>query len=203
MKNKKALRKGMATVYGSEELERKITPEILRETFRYDPSTGVFYWKIDRPFGSIKAGQVVKGSLWSNKSRDYPSLIVRGIQVRAHRAAFAIMNGRWPKQIDHINGNLGDNRWANLRECEHWQNSFNKASRKPPRAVFRGVLLRWGKYNARIQARGRYFWLGSFDSPEEAARAYDLAAIRHHGEFARLNFPDRRADYKKEIMGAA
>jgi hypothetical protein len=56
------------------------------------------------------------------------------------------------------------------------------------------IHARTKRWNARIQAHGTRLWLGEFDTPEEAARAYDAAARRLHGPYARLNFPE---DYEQ------
>lgn len=95
--------------------------------------------------------------------------------------------------VDHINGNVYDNRRSNLRVCSTTQNLQNRRYYKARKeAKFKGVNIRGGLIYAQI-SRGdgssgvRY--LGRYDSQISAARAYDAAAKILFGEFACLNFP--------------
>jgi hypothetical protein len=92
--------------------------------------------------------------------------------------------------IDHINGDGLDNRQSNLRCATNQQNQFNSRKRRDNTSGFRGVCWREDKkrWRARIRVGGKQQHLGLFKTAEEAARAYDEAAKRLHGEFASLNF---------------
>lgn len=89
--------------------------------------------------------------------------------------------------VDHINGDSLDNRRQNLRFCTHAQNMRN---RKPcaGKDLPKGVNQVNGRYRAQIAVDGKQFHVGYFATPEAAGRAYDAAALRLHGEFARTNF---------------
>lgn len=67
------------------------------------------------------------------------------------------------------------------------------AERRNAGGKFKGVRMRkWGKWVAEVRqpnSRDR-IWLGSYDTAEEAARAYDAAAVSLRGQTAKLNFPD-------------
>lgn len=92
--------------------------------------------------------------------------------------------------VDHINGDGLDNRRANLRLCTHQQNcSNNSILTTSGRSKYRGVRPSFSKWEAVIKVDGRSRRIGSFFSPEDAARAYDAAARDAFGEFATLNFP--------------
>jgi len=93
--------------------------------------------------------------------------------------------------VDHRNSNGLDNRRANLRLATHSQNQCNKGkSRSNSSSRFIGVYLekRSSRWVAKIVLHGKRIWLGRFNDELSAAHAYDNAAKKYHGEFARLNF---------------
>jgi len=95
--------------------------------------------------------------------------------------------------IDHKNQNSMDNRKANLRAATQTQNIRNrKKFSKPGVSKYKGIYRdniqkRWV---ARITYEKKKIYLGSFRNEIDAARAYDEAAKKYHGEFACLNFPE-------------
>lgn len=110
--------------------------------------------------------------------------------VGMHRVILGLAGASRKIYVDHINGDTLDNRRANLRICN---NRLNQANSKPQRGTsgFRGV--RWHKggraWVAQIKVDGASMYLGIFRDEKGAARAYDKAAARYFGEFARLNNP--------------
>jgi len=95
--------------------------------------------------------------------------------------------------IDHINHDGMDNRRANLRPATYSQNLYHRKKRSGAMySKYKGV--HWHKNHrkwlARITFEKKTIHLGYFRNEIEAARAYDEATKKYHGEFASLNFPD-------------
>lgn len=111
---------------------------------------------------------------------------------RMHRFILGLRN-KQRIEVDHVNGDGLDNRKANLRTCTRSQNLAN-SDRVLGVSGFRGV---YGRENsqAKIGVNRKVIYLGRFGSPVEAARAYDVAAIRYFGAFARLNFPKKQRGF--------
>ncbi len=101
-----------------------------------------------------------------------------------------IIRARAHEFVDHINGNPLDNRKANLRICTNMQNTWNTRKRTHNRSGYKGVSKTpsiKSPWRASIKIAGKRTSLGCFATVEEAAKAYNEAAIKYQGEFARLN----------------
>jgi hypothetical protein len=93
-------------------------------------------------------------------------------------------------QVDHKDHDGLNNTRENLRVCTNAENNCNKGKQSNNTSGYKGVHSLRGKWQAQIKSNGTKKYLGVFNTPEEAARAYDKVARELHGEFAYLNFKD-------------
>lgn len=156
----------------------------IRERLRYSPETGEFH--------ALKAAgrRKIGDRLGYADAAGYWKIGLNGRWVMAHRLAWAMVYGDWPSlEIDHINGNPGDNRIANLREATRSQNVMNTA---------RGNGVCWHKgqqkWQACVKVNGKSHYLGAFADRAEAEAVAIAAKRRLHGEFSILERPTPPAD---------
>ena len=109
--------------------------------------------------------------------------------IRLHRFILGIDDER---EVDHIDRDALNCQRYNMREATRTQNARNRiVPQTEGGSGYRGVQSFRDRWRAHIQiAPGNRKHIGLYDTPEEAARAYDAMAREHHGEFAVLNFPD-------------
>lgn len=180
-------------------------PTILRQLLRYEPDTGKLFW-LDRGISFFpnrrhyltwRTRYCGKEALCNISSAGYYRGNVFDRNILAHRAAWAIYYGEHPRaDIDHINGNPLDNRLANLRQATRSENMANSRSARGKTSKYLGVSFdkSRGKWAAELTTNYKKHRLGRFHSEVEAARAYDVAAMRLHGDYAHLNFPKGSQD---------
>lgn len=101
--------------------------------------------------------------------------------------------------VDHIDMNGLNNCRTNLRLATQSENQGNQTKHSHNTSGRKGVWTqnKTGKFIAEIIKDWKKEYLGAFDDVDDAARAYDAAAVRLFGEFARLNFPDEIPDQSK------
>lgn len=177
------------------EMQRRLPLAELKRLVAYRPQTGLLFWKYHPSVLKRLQGQPAlttqrpDGSLFGR---------VCGVQVLAHRAAWALQTGTWPDGgVSHLNGNRSDNRFLNLAcasHSEHMRRSVTQRSRRDGSPVVGVGINRKGCFYARIRDQGEEIGLGVFDRVSDAVAAR-LDAERAFGWPAR---PRSDAELKAE-----
>lgn len=158
---------------------------------------------------TLKGGQItlvddedyegLKDFNWSlmkqqNVKSQYAQCKIHGRVQLMHRI---ITNAPKRSVVDHINGDGLDNRKDNLRVCSQAENCRNQVLSQNNKNGYKGVRKRNSKYAASIRVNRQLIHLGMYHTAQEAADAYDRAAIEHFGEFALTNKQIKAAEQKR------
>ncbi|CAH0197997.1 hypothetical protein SRABI106_01462 [Rahnella aquatilis] len=159
----------------------------LEELFFVDGALGKLTMKVG--YKSKRSGDVISSI---GQSGRYRLIRIDGVACSLHRIIWEMINGEIPegKVIDHINGDTKDNRLCNLRICSQADNLKNRKIHSNNRSGVKGVYFDQSgrsknKWRAQIRVNGKKFTIGRFPTCSDAKKAYDTAAKKFHGDFAR------------------
>lgn len=161
---------------------QELTQERLKAILHYDPESGAWTWlrvnKHNVEHNGKSAGNV--------RPDGYRKIRIGGTAYYTGRLAFLYMLGTWPIEVDHIDRDPSNDKWANLRNATSSDNKCNtRLIRSTNTSGYRGVswnrdMKKWVAYIDTIQ-------LGAYNTIEEAINIRDEYVAKFHGDFAVLN----------------
>ena len=172
-------------------MKGSLTQERLKELLDYNSDTGIFTWKESR--GGVRAGTAAGCVCWGGSkykkktsgNNKYLSIMLCGSSYKAHRLAFLYVKGYVPVKVDHKDNNGLHNWIDNLRECDSFQNMYNRGKQRNNTSGYKGVSKFQGKWRTAITCSGERITKVGFETPELAHQWYCEMAHKLHGEFAR------------------
>lgn len=169
------------------------TPHELRQLLRYEPTTGMLFWRVRGPewfdhewpesfaegWNARFAGEEAVACV--DSSSGYKTGSILRVRVKAHRVVWAMCRGDWPHGvIDHINGDKTDNRIENLRDTNHIINGRNAKKSKANTSGHTGIswCSQQSKWKVQLRDSGAKVTIGRFQELAEAVAARDEAYRR-------------------------
>lgn len=148
-----------------------LTQSELKKYFNYSPETGDFHRLFIRDRWGNETPVFKKvGTIGAD---GYLTINIGGPVYKSHRLAWLYVIGKWPDQIDHVNGLRSDNRWCNLREVDKQTNMKNRGLNYNNTSGTSGITWfnQTGQWRVRINHNGNRISLGLFDTIDEAVAA--------------------------------
>lgn len=164
-------------------MKKKLNLKNLKEQLSYNPVTGKFIWLVNKS-RTAKAGNVA-----GHCSEDYryERIGINGEQIKSHVLAWFYMTGSFPeREIDHIDGDVFNNSWDNLRLATREQNTQNAKTRKDNALGIKGVHIGPdGRFIVRVQAFGKRHYIGAYEDIELAELVAIESREKYHKQFAK------------------
>lgn len=170
---------------GSSLTYKGFTQKALNEIFEY--KDGELYWKIHANSKNASIGDKSGGL---NKSLNRWVITYKNEKMYRSVIVFVMLNGYKPPIVDHIDRNTLNDKIENLRASTKQLNAMNSIQEVGKEVAYKGVRRKGDSYNSSIYVGDHSVFLGVFSTPEDAAIAYDKAALEYFGEYAYVNFPD-------------
>ncbi|WP_226780338.1 HNH endonuclease signature motif containing protein [Oceaniglobus trochenteri] len=167
-------------------IRRNFTREEAGKLLSYNPDTGILRWRIET---NAHGRKIHPGDIAGTDKDGYNQIKIFGRVYRAHHLAWLFMTGEWPAagmDMDHINRDRGDNRWANLRMATRSQNNINGSPSKANKSGCKGVSMTkaTGKWHARIEKDGKVHLLGNFTDLGDAIAARKAAELKMFADYS-------------------
>jgi hypothetical protein len=157
-----------------------LTQEYVRQLFDY--VDGVLYWRVART-KRLRVGDVAGYARACGRR----TISIDGRLHYAHRLVYLYHFGTLPDELDHIDGNPGNNRVENLRSATRCQNQYNAGLRRDNVSGIKGVhwYKQTNRWRAVVRVDGKHRSVGYFKSLADACAAVRAYREARHGEFAR------------------
>lgn len=164
-----------------------LTQELLKQFVHYDPDSGILKrtHALDRGHNRYEK-EFIPNSI---TPQGYRQIGIFKTPYLVHRLIFLYMVGRMPNEIDHIDGNRLNNKWPNLREVDSAVNRRNMGIATNNESGVKGVYWypRYNKWEVTISKSGEHFYLGRYESFDEAVAVRrvaekDLDFHHNHGK---------------------
>ena len=168
------------------------TKEHLLYLFDYDREEGKLYWKNPNP--KNKRYKSLIGTEAGSISQGYRRVAIDGIRFFIHRIIYFLETGEQPVQpyeIDHEDEDKLNNRFNNLQVLKNSDNIRKQKLTKRNTSGFKGItwIEKRNKWCTSVKIKNKSIYLGSFDTKEEAAKAYDIYVITAYNKGIIENFP--------------
>lgn len=161
-----------------------LTQELLKQYLFYDPETGTFTWAKNRRGVNARVGNIA-GRKNKNHNDGYLVITILGKSYKGHRLAWLYVYGQFPEvDVDHINGNRGDNKISNLRLATRADNCRNRKTRKDSGTGSKNVQFRYGKWKVKVCFNYKRIHGGTYETLQEAEAAAMELRNRLHGKYA-------------------
>ncbi|WP_156438487.1 HNH endonuclease [Bradyrhizobium valentinum] len=180
-----------------QQTERAVSVEVLRRLFRCDAKRGLLFWRrraVDH-YRIVAWNKRFAGKQAGNDNglgHLQIAFAIDGVKYYStvHRVIWALSHSHWPTDdLDHRHGERSHNAIVELRDCTPSDNQRNRRLHKNNTSGFKGIswVPKLQKYLVQIQVNKAAVKLGYFVDKIEEAKTYDVAAIKHFGEFAKTN----------------
>lgn len=144
------------------------TKDFLLHLFIYDASKGVLIWKNPPKQNAYLIGLPTK----TTEVNGYKCVTILKKSYKVHRIIWFLENEKWPRVIDHIDGNKTNNKISNLRSVSERVNQQNQYRHREGKLVGTSFRKTTGKWRSLIKVKGKQKELGTFNTEEEAHQRY-------------------------------